>query len=138
MPYIKYRLILEKYLMSDDESEDEHKVLHKYPPIGISARLIKDSSTDNSKYRKLLREDMYRKIDDMCVSLEEQTNGEDYDVHAADVAPVVYAKWENGRCTNCHTDRPIVMASVTQGYMHQYQGKINYCPNCGAKIMEEK
>lgn len=54
-----------------------------------------------------------------------------------DVAPVVYAKWEDGRCTNCHTDKPIVTVSVEQGYIHQYQGKLNYCPNCGAKMREE-
>jgi hypothetical protein len=54
-----------------------------------------------------------------------------------DVAPVVHAMWEDGRCTNCHTDKPVVMASVVQGYMHQYQGRLNYCPNCGAKIEEE-
>ena len=53
-----------------------------------------------------------------------------------DVAPVIHAKWENGRCTNCHTDKPIVTTSVIQGYIHQYQGRLNYCPNCGAKMEE--
>lgn len=55
-----------------------------------------------------------------------------------DVAPIVHAKWENGRCTNCHIDKPVVDASVTQGYMHRYAGKLNYCPNCGAKMEEEE
>ena len=55
-----------------------------------------------------------------------------------DVAPVVHAKWENGQCTNCHIDKPVVTASATQGYMHQYAGKLNYCPNCGAEMRESQ
>ena len=51
-----------------------------------------------------------------------------------DVTPVVHAKWENGRCTNCLADKPALMASVVHGYISQYQGNLNYCPNCGAKM----
>ena len=72
MSYIKYRLILEKYLASDDESEAEPKVLYTYPPVIVGAAVVKDSYADNCEYRKLLREGMYRKIEDMCVSLEGQ------------------------------------------------------------------
>jgi Zn finger protein HypA/HybF involved in hydrogenase expression len=72
------------------------------------------------------------------VTAEVNMDASRYETVAEDVAPVVHAKWEDGRCTNCHTDKPVVMASVVQGYMHQYQGRLNYCPNCGAKMMEEE
>lgn len=79
-------------------------------------------------------DDYIKYCEDNCVPLNE------YAVKAqptVDVAPVVHARWENGRCTNCHTDKPVVMASVVHGYMHQYQGRLNYCPNCGARMDEE-
>jgi len=54
-----------------------------------------------------------------------------------DIVKIVHAKWETGRCTNCLADKPVLMASVVHGYISRYQGKLNYCPNCGAKIEEE-
>ena len=54
----------------------------------------------------------------------------------ADVKPVVHAKWKVCgtfddflKCSECEWDAP--MSTV-------YDLKINYCPNCGAKIDEEK
>lgn len=55
---------------------------------------------------------------------------------AADVAPVIHARWVSGptglRCSNCrtplnrHTAKEMVLGS-------------NYCPNCGAKMdMEDE
>ena len=54
-------------------------------------------------------------------------------IPAADVAPVVHGRWditegiiENAVCSNC--DRHF------QSYYEAY----HYCPNCGAKMDEEK
>lgn len=117
--------------MSDDELEDEHKVLHKYHPIGVDATFIKDSYTDNYKYRKILREDMYRKIDDLCVSLEEQELMANEEKEGATVC----AKWEkfdytdDGHpayyCSNCH--------AVLEDYMYQWNN-FYHCYHCGAKM----
>lgn len=50
---------------------------------------------------------------------------------AADVAPVIHAKWDaNGRCTNCGGHAPFYgMASTYY--------KSPYCFECGAKMDEE-
>ena len=69
---------------------------------------------------------------DSCITVDDID-----DCPTEDVAPVIHAKWETGRCTNCHTDKPDVTTSVVQGYIHKYQGRLNYCPNCGAKMEEE-
>ncbi|MBO7732367.1 MAG: hypothetical protein J6S67_07435 [Methanobrevibacter sp.] len=131
MPYIKYRLILEKYLMSDDESEDEHRVLHKYPPLGVSAVFTKDSRADNYKHRQMLREDMYRKMDDLCVSSEE------YEPMANEekAGATACAKWvkfdytHDGRpayyCSNCH-------APLEHDVYRTYE--FQYCYSCGAEM----
>lgn len=54
------------------------------------------------------------------------------DIPAADVAPVVHARWignYNSHCSCCG-------AFCTGAYIKEYP---NYCPNCGAKMnMEER
>ena len=57
---------------------------------------------------------------------------------AADVQEVKYAHWANGICTNCGVKKPIVKAyRGVSDIVYQYQGELNYCPNCGAKMDEE-
>lgn len=52
------------------------------------------------------------------------------DISAADVAPVIHAKWKHidethDICMNCG----VVVEIVMHG-----EGDTNYCPNCGAKM----
>lgn len=49
------------------------------------------------------------------------------DAPAADVAPVVHGRWENGYCSNCGRHAPFW--SIFSCYY-----KSNYCPNCGTKM----
>ena len=52
-------------------------------------------------------------------------------VPAADVAPVVHAKWDaNGRCTNCGGHAPFYSMASTY---HESP----YCFECGAKMDKE-
>lgn len=56
-----------------------------------------------------------------------------------DVAPIKHGKWSNGICSHCGVEKPIV--KIYRGnneIVYQYQGELNYCPNCGAKMDEEK
>lgn len=53
----------------------------------------------------------------------------------ADVAEVKHGYWVDGVCTNCGVKKPIITAY--RGFsdvVYQYQGELNYCPNCGAKM----
>ena len=51
---------------------------------------------------------------------------------AADVAPVVHAKWDaNGRCTNCGGHAPFYSMASTY---HESP----YCFECGAKMDKEE
>ena len=53
-------------------------------------------------------------------------------VPAADVAPVVHAKWDaNGRCTNCGCLAPFYCMTSTYHKSH-------YCFECGAKMDKEE
>jgi rubredoxin len=53
------------------------------------------------------------------------------DMPAADVAPVVHARWERVRsnwyCTGCHKGHRITNGAPTAN-------NFAYCPNCGAKM----
>lgn len=56
-----------------------------------------------------------------------------YELPAADVAPVVYGRWEQDAdgdwyCTNCNE----VVAICESGRERTYRKP--YCPNCGAKM----
>ena len=54
------------------------------------------------------------------------------DIPAADVAPVVHAKWDaNGRCTNCGEHAPFYSMASTY---HESP----YCFECGAKMDKEE
>ena len=53
-------------------------------------------------------------------------------IQAADVAPVVHAKWDaNGRCTNCGGHAPFYSMASTY---HESP----YCFECGAKMDKEE
>ena len=52
-------------------------------------------------------------------------------IPAADVAPVVHAKWDaNGRCTNCGGHSPFYIMASTYN-------ESTYCFECGAKMDKE-
>lgn len=56
-------------------------------------------------------------------------------IPTADVQEIIHAHWVNGICTNCRVEKPIVTAY--RGFsdiVYQYQGELNYCSNCGAKM----
>ena len=52
------------------------------------------------------------------------------DTSAADVAPVVHARW------GTHSDRPdsLICSVCNCGFDMRKHGPHNYCPNCGAKM----
>lgn len=55
------------------------------------------------------------------------------------VQEVKHARWKDGYCTNCGTSKFVM--SVTRGFdevLYEYEGKANYCPNCGAKMDEKE
>ena len=53
-------------------------------------------------------------------------------IPAADVAPVVHAKWDaNGRCTNCGGHAPFYCMTSTYHKSH-------YCFECGARMDKEE
>lgn len=55
--------------------------------------------------------------------------------HLIEVAEVKHGKWVNDICTNCRVEKPIITAyRGVSDIVYQYQGELNYCPNCGAKM----
>ena len=48
------------------------------------------------------------------------------------------AKWVDGVCSGCGIEKPI--CNVIRGceVLYRYEGEMNYCPNCGAKMEVEK
>jgi hypothetical protein len=41
----------------------------------------------------------------------------------------------DGTCTNCGIGKPVVIAyRGLNDIVYQYQGDLNYCPNCGTKM----
>ena len=51
---------------------------------------------------------------------------------------VKHAHWANGACTNCGVKQPVVTAYLRGDLVYQYQGELNYCPHCGAKMDEKE
>ena len=61
------------------------------------------------------------------------------DASAADVAPVVHGRWIHSRYEDCSEQFELVKCSQCnhEAYaMAFYVRGGNYCPNCGAKMME--
>ena len=61
------------------------------------------------------------------------------DAPAADVAPVVHGRWIHSRYEDCSEQFELVKCSQCnhEAYaMAFYVRGGNYCPNCGAKMME--
>lgn len=50
-------------------------------------------------------------------------------IHAADVAPVVHAKWVDGKCSNCGVDIP-----TDDAHDAIFESECHYCYYCGAKM----
>ena len=60
-------------------------------------------------------------------------------IPAADVAPVVHGRWIHSRYENCSEQFELVKCSQCnhEAYaMAFYVRGGNYCPNCGARMME--
>lgn len=61
-------------------------------------------------------------------------------VPAADVAPVVYGRWEwadDGycRCSECRQRAPVVYGALIEDYQDEPQTVMTYfCPHCGAMM----
>ena len=52
---------------------------------------------------------------------------------AADVAPVVHGRW-----VNTHSDSEFVQCSLCKYPVYAAWNVTSYCPNCGAKMDEER
>lgn len=56
-------------------------------------------------------------------------------IPAADVAPVVHAKWnKDGRCTNCGGHAPYYRQSGAEGIIGAEYYESPYCNECGARM----
>ena len=70
-------------------------------------------------------------ISSACENLERQMNS----IPAADVRPVVRAKWGEDWETGCSTCSACGESYLWEDY--DGVGEWNFCPNCGAYMMEE-
>ena len=52
---------------------------------------------------------------------------------AADVAPVVHAEWNEGEYPFCNVCMECGLV-IDRTCIKNNSGKLNYCPNCGAKM----
>ena len=50
-------------------------------------------------------------------------------IPAADVAPVVHARWVDGKCSNCGADIP-----TDDAHDAIFESECHYCYYCGAKM----
>lgn len=76
---------------------------------------------------------MYPSIDHYCVSQHVVTCEDIYNIPAADVAPVVRGEWIyrawRPTCSLCGFSGSLIDAPMAP---------FKYCPNCGAKMVEEE
>lgn len=52
-----------------------------------------------------------------------------YSIPAADVAPVVYGRWVEGKCSNCGVDIP-----TDDAHDAIFENECRFCYYCGAKM----
>ena len=43
-------------------------------------------------------------------------------------------KWTDDKCSICNTKRPIERIMRNGNEVWHYEGSVNFCPNCGAKM----
>ena len=58
-------------------------------------------------------------------------------IPAADVAPVVHGRWDGDNCTVCKLPWNYNMTQNADDWGY-FDPMPDYCPNCGAKMDEEK
>ena len=56
------------------------------------------------------------------------------DIPSADVAPVRHARWKSGACSECGGIKPMTRIEDCGLLIWEAPYKLNYCPNCGAKM----
>lgn len=80
-----------------------------------------------------------------AVSVIDNVFGEIKEIPAADVTQVVHGKWLNSyndfscaECDRCGTIFEVTDNETDEGLWNAFKLSYKYCPNCGAKMDEEK
>ena len=107
---------------------DDYKIKYSGKPI-------------NKKVDYIRREDVYSLLEDMNYIVRDEKCGDCFKkiercveklLSTANVTPIVHAKWENGKCTNCGAEIP----TENKHYLIA-SNECKYCHSCGAMMGEE-